>query len=160
GNALPPADDLAVTRVTAPVHAPPPPAPARSGKRRPARTRRRPLLYVLLALAAAGAAPAMGVLFKWRADHHRGAGGGVAGTTVQLQAVGNTYSNPDHPDTHVDTAPSATDGSTATYWYTQTYGDQTFGGLLTGLGLVLDAGSPVELTQVTVTTPTPGFTAE
>jgi hypothetical protein len=44
---------------------------------------------------------------------------------------------------------------------TQTYGDQAFGGLLPGgLGLVLDAGSPVKLSQVKVTTPTPGFTAE
>ena len=56
----------------------------------------------------------------------------------------------------------ATDGSTATYWYTQTYGDQAFGGLLTGLGLVVDAGSAVKLGQLTVTTPTTGsgFTAE
>ena len=78
---------------------------------------------------------------------------------AQLRVV-NAYSNPDHPDTHADTAPNATDGSTATYWYTQTYGNQTFGGLLTGLGLVLDAGGPVKLAHVTVTTPTPGFTAE
>jgi hypothetical protein len=43
---------------------------------------------------------------------------------------------------------------------TQTYGDQAFGGLLTGLGLVVDAGSSVKLAQLTVETPTPGFTAE
>jgi hypothetical protein len=42
---------------------------------------------------------------------------------------------------------------------TQTYGDQQFGGLLTGLGLVVDAGSAVKLYHVTVMTPTPGFTA-
>ena len=79
---------------------------------------------------------------------------------MQLKAVGDTYSNPDHPDTHADTAPLATDGSEATSWMTQTYGDQAFGGLLTGLGLVLDAGSAVKLAHLTVTTPTPGFTAE
>jgi serine/threonine-protein kinase len=157
-GAAPPAnDDLAVTRVTAPVHAPPPPGPAHSRQRR---SRRRPLLYFLLALAAAGAAVAAVVLLTGVTHHHGGSDGGSTGTTVQLQGVGNAYSNPDHPDTHADTAPNATDGSAATYWYTQTYGDQTFGGLLTGLGLVLDAGSPVKLAHVTVTTPTPGFTAE
>jgi hypothetical protein len=31
---------------------------------------------------------------------------------------------------------------------------------LTGLGLVVDAGSSVKLAKLTVTTPTPGFTAE
>jgi serine/threonine-protein kinase len=156
----PPEDDLAMTVVT-----PPAPAPAREPARRrsrpPGRRRRRPLAYVLLALAVAGAAAAA-VLLLGGGGHGQGGsgGGGGSGATVQLQGVGNAYSNPDHPDTHADTAPRATDGSAATYWFTQTYGDQTFGGLLTGLGLVLDAGSPVKLTHVTVTTPTPGFTAE
>jgi serine/threonine-protein kinase len=153
--APPPDDDLAKTIVTAPRHAPPPTRP----RTRARRSRRRPL-YVLLALAAAGAALAAVLLISGATHHHGGSGGGSTGTTVQLQGVGNAYSNPDHPDTHADTAPNATDGSTATYWYTQTYGDQTLGGLLTGLGLVLDAGSSVKLAQLTVTTPTPGFTAE
>jgi eukaryotic-like serine/threonine-protein kinase len=156
---LPPEDDMAMTLVTPPVHAPPPPARARS--RRRSRSRRRPALWVLIALVVAGAAFAAVLLLGGVAHNHGGSGGGGSGSgaVVQLQGVGNAYSNPDHPDTHADTAPRATDGSAATYWYTQTYGDQTFGGLLTGLGLVLDAGSPVKLAQITVTTPTPGFTA-
>ncbi len=152
---VPPAvvDDAGATLVTRPV-----PAPPRIARRR---SRRRPLVWALLALVVAGAAFAAVVLLGG-ASHHNGGtlGGGATGTAVQLHAVGNAYSNPDHPDTHADTALQATDGSTATYWYTQTYGDQTFGGLLTGLGLVLDAGSPVKLAQMTVTTQTPGFTAE
>jgi hypothetical protein len=40
------------------------------------------------------------------------------------------------------------------------YATQAFGGLKSGLGLVLDAGSPVKVAQVTVTTPTPGFVAQ
>ena len=59
-----------------------------------------------------------------------------------------------------NTASAATDGSESTSWMTQTYGDQAFGGLLTGLGLVLDAGSSVKLAHITVSTPTPEFTAE
>ena len=149
------ADDAGVTLVTRPA----PPSP-RVARRR--RSRRRPLIWALLAILLAGAAFAAVLLLRDASHHHGGTngGGGPSGTVVQLQGVGNAYSNPDHPDTHADTAPKATDGSDATYWYTQLYGDQTFGGLLTGLGLVLDAGSPVKLSQVTVTTPTPGFTAE
>ena len=96
------------------------------------------------------------------AGHNLGGagGGGSSGKAVQLNGVGDAYSNPDHPDSHADTAPSATDGSTATSWMTQTYGDQAFGGLLTGLGLVLDAGRPMKLAHLTVRTPTPGFRAE
>jgi len=88
-------------------------------------------------------------------------GGGSTGTVVDLKGVGVAYVNAGHPDAHADTAYRATDGLTATAWMTQTYGDQAFGGLLPGgLGLVLDAGHPVALSSVTVTTPTPGFTAE
>jgi hypothetical protein len=151
------ADDLAHTLVTRPS----PVAPA-GPPRRPRRSRRRPAaVYVLLALAAAGAALAA-VLLLGGAGHHHGTsgGGGSPGTAVHLRAVGDYYSNSGHPDSHADTAGSATDGSSSTSWMTQTYGDETFGGLLTGLGLVLDAGSSVKLAHLTVTTPTPDFTAE
>jgi serine/threonine-protein kinase len=153
-------DDLARTLVTTPA---PAPIPARRRARRPARSRRRrsPLIYVLLAVVVAGAAFAAVVLLGGGSSHSGGPGGGGSpGTAVQLQGVGDAYSAPGHPDSHADTAPSATDGSTATSWITQTYGDEAFGGLLTGLGLVLDAGSPMKLGHLTVTTTTPGFTAE
>jgi hypothetical protein len=102
------------------------------------------------------------VLLLSGAGRHHGTsgGGGSPGTAVHLRAVGDYYSNSGHPDSHADTAGSATDGSSSTSWMTQTYGDETFGGLLTGLGLVLDAGSSVKLAHLTVTTPTPDFTAE
>jgi hypothetical protein len=155
-GAAPQADDLAMTLVTAP-----PPAPAQHRPPPPRRShRRRPLVWVLLALAVAGAAFAAVVLLGGAGRHRGGTGGGSPGTVVPLTGVGDAYSNPGHPDSHADTAPLATDGSQATSWMTQTYGDQTFGGLLTGLGLVVDAGSPVKLSHLTVTTPTPGFTAE
>ncbi len=155
GNALPPDDDLAMTLVTAPT-----PAPARD--RPPARSgRRRPLVWALLALAVAGAAFAAVVLLGGAGHHNGGSGGGgPTGAAVHLNGVGDVYSNPGHPDSHANTAPSATDGSASTSWMTQTYGDRAFGGLLTGLGLVLDAGSPVKLAHVTVTTPTSGFVAQ
>jgi serine/threonine-protein kinase len=157
GNAPPPDDDLAMTLVTAPRDQPPPPQQARPKRSR----RRRPLVWALLALVVAAAAAFAAVVLLGRASHHNGGtGGGSPGSTVQLHGVGDTYSNSGHPDTHAGTAPLATDGSQSTSWMTQTYGDATFGGLLTGLGLVLDAGSPVQLSRLSVSTPTPGFTAE
>jgi hypothetical protein len=80
---------------------------------------------------------------------------------VQLQGVGDYYENlSGSPDTHANTASAATDGDPGTSWYTQEYNSPQFGGLMTALGLVLDAGSPVKLSSLTVRTTTPGFTAE
>jgi eukaryotic-like serine/threonine-protein kinase len=147
-------DDLARTLVT-------PPAPvARAQPRPPRRSRRRPLVWALLALVVAGVAFA-GVLLLGGASHHNGAssGGSTSGSTVQLKGVGD-YDPQGNGGEHSDTAPLATDGNPATVWRTEIYGNQDFGGLKDGVGLVLDAGSSVELAQVTVATPTPGFTAE
>jgi hypothetical protein len=159
GDAPPPPaeDDVALTLVTPPAQAP---ARAPARPRRARSRRRRPWAWALLALAVAGAAFAAVVLLGGAGDDHGASGGGGSGSPVQLHALGDVYSASGHPDSHAGTAASATDGSAATYWYTQTYGDQTFGGLLTGLGLVLDAGSAVKLAHLTVTTPSPGFTAE
>ena len=119
--------------------------------------------YVVLALLVAGAAFAA-VFFLARSGHeHNGSGGGPPGGTgaqVPLSGVGN-YVPSGSPDTHADTAGSATDGNPDTYWFTQIYNSPDFGGLLPdGLGLVLDAGGSVRLAHLTVTTPTPGFTAQ
>src|SRR5207237_7851373 len=51
----------------------------------------------------------------------------------------------------------ATDGNAATFWRTEHYRD---GLNKPGVGLVLGAATPVELTHLTVTTDTPGFTAK
>jgi serine/threonine protein kinase len=153
--APPPEDDLAMTLVTPPAHVPP-----RSRSR--ARRRRRRFGWVLLALVVAGAAFAAVFLVGGVGHDHGGGpgGGGSAGSVVHLTGVGDAYSSPDHPDAHANTAELATDSSASSAWTTQIYGDQAFGGLLTGLGLVLDAGSSKKLTSLTVQTSTPGFTAE
>jgi predicted Ser/Thr protein kinase len=158
-GAPPPETDLAMTVVTPPARAT---APARPRRRRPARSRR-PFVYVLLALVAAGAAFAVVVLLSGTAHHSvlGGGGGGSSGSPVHLRGVGDAYANSGHPDAHADTAGYATDRSASTSWMTQTYGDQAFGGLLPGgIGLVLDAGRSVKLARIAVTTTTPGFTAE
>jgi eukaryotic-like serine/threonine-protein kinase len=157
----PVADDAALTRISPAVS---PPAPSRA--RRPARRvrRRRPVaLYVLLALAVAAAAFVAVFLIAGSGHRHSGGGGGGtgggSGAVVPLKGVGD-YDPQGTGSEHSDTAPLATDGSTSTVWTTELYTSQDFGGLKDGLGLVLDAGSAVRLAKVTVTTPTPGFTAE
>jgi serine/threonine-protein kinase len=156
GDAPPPPieADVGATLVTRP-------APRQAPPRRRRSRRRRPFIWVLLALIAAGAAFAAVFLVGGASHHSGGPGGGSSpGSPVHLRGVGDAYSSSGHPDTHADTAAYATDGSTSSSWTTQTYGDQNFGGLLTGLGLVLDAGRSVKLTSLTVQTSTPGFTAE
>ena len=155
----PPQDDLAMTVVTPPAPAPAR-APARRRSRPPARRRRRPLAYVLLALAVAGAAFAA-VLLLGGGSHDQGGsdGGGGSGTTVHLHGLSGYDPQGDGVE-HNELAGQATDGGTLTSWTTETYGSQEFGGLKTGVGLVLAAGGPVKLATLTVKTPTPGFTAE
>ena len=151
-----PEEDAALTVVSRSA-----PRPARPRRRR---SRRRPLAYALLALVVAGAAFAGVVLLGGASHHHGGSGGGgggAAGSTVRLSGVADTYEPADgSPDTHANTASAATDGDVGTSWYTQTYNSPQFGGILTGLGLVLRAGSPVKVRSLTVQTTTPGFTAE
>jgi serine/threonine-protein kinase len=157
---VPPApapDDLELTRVT-----PRAPAPARTPARRRRRTsargRRRRLPYVLLALVVAGAAFAA-VLLLGGSGHHGGGSGGASGTAVQLHGLSGYDPQGDGVE-HNELVGDATDGSTSTAWTTETYHGPDFGGLKTGVGLVLAARGLVKLAQLTVTTPTPGFTAE
>ncbi|HJU36234.1 MAG TPA: hypothetical protein VJ716_02310, partial [Gaiellaceae bacterium] len=133
--------------------------------RQPVRSRRRrPLVWALLALVAAGVAFAAVLLLGGASHHHSGAGsGGSSGSTVQLHGVGNYNPSTLSTDSHANTAAAATDGDPSTPWITQIYSSPEFGGLMApynGLGLVLDASRPVKLQSLTVHSPTPGFRAE
>jgi eukaryotic-like serine/threonine-protein kinase len=150
-----PEDDAALTLINAPVPAARPAPPVR---------RRRPVaLYVVLGLVVVVAAFAA-VFFLAGGGHtpggsSGGASGGGSGASVQLSGL-TGYDPQGDGSEHSDVAPLATDGSTATSWTTETYGNEQFGGLKDGVGLMLDAGRSVKLAQLTVTTPTPGFTAQ
>jgi serine/threonine-protein kinase len=144
---------------------PPPTAPARASAprrprpRRPARTRRRPVVWALLALLVAGVAFAA-VLLLGGGGHTNGtSGGGASGSVVHLSGL-TGYDPQGTGGEHDELAGRATDRNPSTAWTTETYDSQDFGGLKDGVGLMLDAGSPVKLAQLTVTTATPGFTAE
>jgi serine/threonine-protein kinase len=131
-------------------------------RRTPTRRRRGGRLPLLLTLAGlallAGVAAALVLDDGPSGRHPRGGTSGAKPPPVTLHAVGN-YDPSGRPDSHADTAGAATDGNASTFWYTQTYFSAAFGGLKNGLGLVVDAGSPVKLSRLTVQTPTPGFTA-
>jgi eukaryotic-like serine/threonine-protein kinase len=60
---------------------------------------------------------------------------------------------------HDDTAALATDGQATTYWRTEHY-SSSLSSLKPGVGLLLDVHRTRKLSQVTVTSDTPGFTAK
>jgi serine/threonine-protein kinase len=79
-------------------------------------------------------------------------------TAVQLNAI-RAY-DPDGDNHENDQyAGLATDGNPATSWSTERYYDAPSLNK-PGVGLVLDAGAPVTLHRIALTTPTPGFTAK
>jgi hypothetical protein len=81
-------------------------------------------------------------------------GGGAVGASVRLSALRDF--DPEGGDgEHPEDVASATDGDPATFWRTETY--QDFG--KSGVGIVLDAGRPVELGRLVLVSDTPGFTA-
>jgi len=83
-----------------------------------------------------------------------GGGSGRSGERVRFAAAADF--DPDGDGTeHPETVAAAIDGDTTTYWTTETYSSFD----KPGVGMVLDAGSGVELSELTVTTDTPGFTA-
>jgi hypothetical protein len=83
-----------------------------------------------------------------------GAGGVGGGGRVRLAALSDF--DPDGDGTeHPEAVPAATDGSAATYWTTESY--STFD--KAGVGIVLDARRGVDLSELTVTTDTPGYAA-
>jgi serine/threonine protein kinase len=134
-------------------------APRRARARRP-----RWPLYALLALVAAAAIVA-GVLALGGSKNGTPGGGVAAASVVPIRGVGSYDPISDGGDgSEHNTGPhsvtEATDGNPSTYWTTDIYNSQSFGGLKPGVGLVLDAGKPVALKSLAVTTDTSGFTAK
>jgi hypothetical protein len=96
-------------------------------------------------------------------DH--GSPGGTAGaasTPVALSGVTAYDPPPGNCNEHNADAPRATDGNAGTFWETEDYRSTLAALGKQGVGLVVApaAGGTVTLHHVTVTTDTPGFTAE
>ena len=134
----------------------------RPSVRRPAGPRRRtPLAAILVAIGLAVAVAALAIALL--RDHGSSPGkpsGSGGGASVQLAGAGAYDPPPGDGEEHNADAPRATDSSTSTFWETQHY-RSSFASLgKHGVGLVLRAGSTVTLHHLTVTTDTPGFSAE
>jgi eukaryotic-like serine/threonine-protein kinase len=132
------------------------PRRARRERRRGARRLARAFVLSLVALALIGAA-AVGA-FALVGLFDSGNDDGVArGSVVSVRAVG-AYDPFGDRSEHEDEARLATDDDPETSWTTETY--QDFERLKEGVGLVLDVGETTRLDQLTVTSETPGFSAE
>jgi hypothetical protein len=125
---------------------------------KPARTRaaRGPLPVWSVLLGALLLAAAIGgvILFGGDGNNPRA----VSGEPVELQGVASfdPLEGGGDGEEHSERVQDATDGDTATYWTTERYNSFS----KPGVGLVLDAGETRELSQVAISTDTPGFTAE
>jgi hypothetical protein len=137
------------------------PAPARAPRRR-LRARRRfprgPLLLSLLALAALAVVAVAALALRGGGAGSPGQGGAVPGSAAALTAVAAYDPQGDGTENDAE-APNATDGDEATFWATEHYATPEFGGLKSGLGLVLRTTASGPLATLTVTSDTPGFTA-
>jgi len=129
--------------------------PAAKPKRTPRRRApRKPFPVWLGLLGALLLAAVIGGILLTRDDG--GDPGVAAGDTVQLEGVASFDPPPGDGEEHSERVEDASDGDPATYWTTERYNSFS----KPGVGLVLDAGEPRELSQIAVTTDTPGFTAE
>ncbi len=150
---VPVAHDSAATVIVPPV-----------ARQKPHRARRafRGLVITLLAVAVVVAAAVGAYVLTKGASKATGignGGGSAAGKVVRLRGVTayDPHGTPVPNQEHNDAAPNATDGDPQTYWQTEHYNS---GLNKSGVGVVLDAGSPKKIRTMTVRTDTPGFTVE
>jgi eukaryotic-like serine/threonine-protein kinase len=134
-----------------PVPGPLPPPMQRSRKRFPL-----PVLVGLIVVGVAALVIAL-VIAGGGTDSLTGdGGGGGVGSGDRVRLVASNDFDPDGDQTeHPEAVPAATDGSATTYWTTETYSSFD----KQGVGIVLDASRGVDLSELTVTTDTPGYTA-
>jgi serine/threonine-protein kinase len=148
------------------------PGPRRRPRRRPHRRQRapmeRPSIWPLILLLA-GLAVLAGIFAavfaltgsptKFVPAVRKATGGGSGGGAVRLSGM-TGYDPQGTGGEHDPSAKLATDGNASTFWYTEHYNSSSFGGLKDGVGLLLDAGSPKKVSQLTVTSDTAGFMAK
>jgi serine/threonine protein kinase len=131
----------------------PPTTPA-SPRRQARRRRVSPWLVLLVGLALIGAG-----LGTYLALRDSGSGGGGTSGPIHLVAS-NAYDPEGDGQENDQLVVNATDGNPASDWHTEHYNTAAFGNLKGGVGLVVDAGTPVRPTSLTIQSSMPGFTAD
>ena len=120
------------------------------------RSRKRFPLPVLVGLIVVGVAALVIALVIAGGGTDSLTGNGGVGNSDRVRLVASNDFDPDGDQTeHPEAVPAATDGSATTYWTTETYSSFD----KQGVGIVLDASRGVDLSELTVTTDTPGYTA-
>jgi eukaryotic-like serine/threonine-protein kinase len=142
------------TGVLASAAARPTARPVERRRPRPGPSRRR-VTPLLLAVLILGAGALVLALLVAGTDGDEGSGGEAAVGKVKLTAV-RDYDPQGDGSEHPEDVAKATDGSTATFWTTETYSSFD----KSGVGLVLDAGKKVEIEHLEIVSDEPGFTAE
>jgi hypothetical protein len=140
---------------TAAVAPAPPPARPRAPRRQGANPW--PIVLALLVLIAIGAAIALLLANHNSNNTTSTGGGGGGGGTPTLKAI-SAYDPFGTGGENDSNASKATDNNPSTYWETERYYNAPSLNK-PGVGLVLDAGSDVQLHQFGVVTSTPGFNA-
>jgi eukaryotic-like serine/threonine-protein kinase len=138
--------------------------PAAPRRARPARPRRRrsraiwPLVLLGVGLAALAGGVAGALLLDHRGGGPKQPPAPVSGV-IHLRGV-TAYDPQGSPpgQEHNNQAKYATDGNPSTFWPTEHYDGARLN--KSGVGVVLDAGRSVRPKTITVTTDTPGFTAQ
>jgi hypothetical protein len=100
------------------------------------------------------AAGALAVFLLLRQDDVDDGVAAGAGDVVRLEAISD-YDPEGGDGEHPEDVPAATDGDTSTSWTTESYSSFS----KSGVGIVFDAGRPVELASLTIVSDEPGFTA-
>lgn len=111
-----------------------------------------PVITALVALLAIGAVVAG--LLKFRGDATPAT---ATGRPVALSGLASYDPYGDHRE-HDNEVALAADNNPATFWTTEDYHDLSLN--KPGVGIILDAGTPVAVSSIRVRTDTPGFTAE
>jgi eukaryotic-like serine/threonine-protein kinase len=132
--------------------------PAAQRLRRPPKRRSVPYLPLGIGLLALLAIAGIVVGLLALGGSNNGSPKSAAGAPVSLSGVG-AYDPYGDGTEHDSEAPKATDDNLATYWYTEHYNDAPSLGKQ-GVGLVLDAHAPTQVSRIVVRTDTPGFTAQ
>jgi serine/threonine-protein kinase len=130
-------------------------APRRASKQ--PRRRRWWIPALLLVLVLAAVAVASVVLLNDGDSPAGTTGGGTSSGPVVVKGVASYDPYGDNKVEDPGQVGLATDGDEATAWSTEQYYDRTLN--KPGVGLVLDAGSAVKLSSLTITSTTPGYQA-